>query len=87
MQLAIFPTQISSKEERCHRLNCFQHRINEISPSTSGLANLTSEPREGPREKLNIPIAILFRSATRRNLVRDLDIGVYFREARPYGNL
>ena len=48
------------------------HRIN--------LENIITSLRKFLEKKPDILIAILFGSATRRNLVRDLDIGVYFRE-------
>ena len=48
------------------------HRIN--------LENVITSLRNFLEKKPNILIAILFGSATRRNLVRDLDIGMYFRK-------
>ena len=48
------------------------HRIN--------LENIITSLRKFLEKKPDILIAILFGSATRRNLVRDLDIGMYFRE-------
>ena len=48
------------------------HRIN--------LENIITSLRKFLEKKPDILIAILFGSATRRNLVRDLDIGMYFRK-------
>ena len=48
------------------------HRVN--------LENIITSLRKFLEKKPDILIAILFGSATRRNLVRDLDIGMYFRK-------
>ena len=48
------------------------HRIN--------LENIITSLRNFLEKKPDILIAILFGSATRRNLVRDLDIGMHFKK-------